>query len=101
MKVDLTREQAEMLLAPLEGVSVLDVTVAATTNNVFRVSTGEHGVCYVRFHTAGWYSDHPDAWFVVERECAVIVDSLDSAEVKRGPRHDRRKAAIPRSVHAV
>ena len=70
-KATLTPEQAKMLLAPLGSVSVLDVTVAATTNDVFRVSTREHGVYYVKFHTASWYSDQPDTFFVVERECAV------------------------------
>ena len=67
----LTPQQAEMLLAPLGDVSVVDVTVAATTNDVFKVRTREHGTYYVKFHTAPWYSDHPDAYFAVERECAV------------------------------
>jgi hypothetical protein len=70
-KVELTREQAERLLAPLGAVSVLDVTVAATINDVFKVSTQEHGTYYVKFHTSPWYARHPDAYFVVERECAV------------------------------
>jgi hypothetical protein len=71
MKSSLTVEQAEKLLAPVGLVSVLDVSTAATTNDVFKIRTRAHGNYYVKFHTARWYADQPDTFFVVERECAV------------------------------
>ncbi len=67
----LSPEQGTNLLAPLGDVEVLEVTRAATTNDVFRVVTRRHGNYYVKFHTARWYADQPDTFFVVERECAV------------------------------
>jgi aminoglycoside phosphotransferase len=70
-KEELTKEQAQRLLAPLGAVSVADISRAATTNDVFRVVTKTHGTYYVKFHTARWYADQPDTFFVVERECAV------------------------------
>ena len=71
-KSSLTVEQAENLLAPIERVSVLDVSIAATTNDVFKIRTRAHGTYYVKFHTARWYADQPDTFFVVERECAMV-----------------------------
>ena len=67
----LTSDQAEKLLAPVGPVSVLDVSIAATTNAVFKIRTLAHGNYYVKFHTAQWYADQPDTFFVVERECAA------------------------------
>jgi aminoglycoside phosphotransferase len=67
----LTHVQAQGLLAPIGAVSVVDVSRAATTNDVFRVTTKTHGTYYVKFHTARWYADQPDTFFVVERECAA------------------------------
>ena len=70
-ELSLTTEQAEKLLAPVGKVSVLDVSITATTNDVFKIRTRAHGNYYVKFHTARWYADQPDTFFVVERECAV------------------------------
>ena len=70
-KSSLTFEQAEKLLAPVGQVSVLDVNIVATTNDVFKIRTRAHGNYYVKFHTARWYADQPDTFFVVERECAM------------------------------
>ena len=88
-----------MLLAPLGAVSVLGVTVAATSNHVFRVSTHEHGTYYVKFHTASWYSDHADAYFAVERECAVY-DLLRKRGIALPYRAwgDFGRQVVPRSV---
>jgi aminoglycoside phosphotransferase (APT) family kinase protein len=68
---ELTTEQAQKLLTPLGAVSVTDISRAATTNDVFRIATMAHGTYYVKFHTARWYADQPDTFFVVKRECAV------------------------------
>ena len=70
-KTSLTAEQAEKLLAPFGSVTVDEVSVAATINDVFKVRTRGHGNFYVKFHTARWYADQPDTFFVVERECTV------------------------------
>jgi hypothetical protein len=51
-KSSLTPRQAEMLLAPLGNVVVLNVTLVGTKNDVYRVCTGAHGAYYVKFHTA-------------------------------------------------
>jgi len=67
----LTAQQAEALLAPMGKVSVEDISVAATSNDVFRVATAQHGTYFIKFHTARWYADQPDTFFVVQRECAV------------------------------
>ena len=67
----LTVEQAEQLLAPVGPVSVLEVSLAATTNDVFKIRTRAHGNYFCKFHTARWYADQPDTFFVVERECAL------------------------------
>ena len=60
-----------MLLAPLGNVSVEEINVVATTNDVLKIKTVKHGTYYVKFHTARWYADQPDTFFVVDRECAV------------------------------
>jgi len=68
---ELTPEQARKLLAPIGDVVVEHIQVAATINHVFEVVTHSHGKFYVKFHTARWYADQPDTFFVVNRECAV------------------------------
>ena len=68
---ELTHEQAQRLLAPVGDVVIVEITVAATTNDVFKVVTRDHGNLYVKLHTARWYADQPDTFFVVNRECAV------------------------------
>jgi len=70
-KSTLTVQQAAMLLAPLGDISIENVAVAATTNDVFKVTTAKHGTYFIKFHTARWYADQPDTFFVVGRECAV------------------------------
>ena len=70
-RVSLTLAQAQRLLAPLGDPEVVEVTRAATTNDVFRIVTGNRGNYYAKLHTARWYADQPDTFFVVERECAV------------------------------
>jgi hypothetical protein len=67
----LTAQQAEALLSSVGNVAVADIRVAATTNDVFRVATAHHGTYFIKFHTARWYADQPDTFFVVQRECAV------------------------------
>jgi len=67
----LTPQQATQLLARVGAVEVLDISVAATVNDVFRVVTRSHGVFFIKFHTARWYADQPDTAFVAEREAAV------------------------------
>jgi len=67
----LTPAQAARLLAPVGAVSVLDVRQIGSTNDVFKVTTQDHGNFYAKFHTARWYADQPDTFFVVEREVAV------------------------------
>ena len=68
---ELTLEQAQRLLAPVGDVEIVEITVAATTNDVFKVATRDHGNFYIKLHTARWYADQPDTFFVVNRECAV------------------------------
>ena len=70
-KSSLSPEQAQKLLSPIGTVTVDEITVSATINNVFRVKTREHGVFYIKFHTDQWYADQPDTFFVVNRECAT------------------------------
>jgi aminoglycoside phosphotransferase len=70
-RTELSAVQAQQLLAPVGAVSVLALQRVATTNDIFRVTTQAHGTYYVKFHTARWYADQPDTFFVVERECAV------------------------------
>ena len=70
-RVELTKTEAQSLLTPVGAVSVVGLDRVATTNDVFRVTTKAHGTYYVKFHTARWYADQPDTFFVVERECAV------------------------------
>lgn len=67
----LTPQQARQLLARVGAVEVLDISLAATTNDVFRVATRSHGAFFVKFHTARWYADQPDTASVVKREAAV------------------------------
>lgn len=71
MTSQLNPEQARRLLTPVGDVSVEDVRVAATINDVFKVVTRSHGTFYIKFHTARWYADQPDTSFVAEREAAV------------------------------
>ena len=47
----LSPQQARQLLARVGAVEVLDISVAATTNDVFRVVTRSHGVFFIKFHT--------------------------------------------------
>lgn len=68
----LTPSQATQLLTRVGDVEVLDISVAATINDVFRVATRAHGVFFVKFHTARWYADQPDTAFVAEREAAAV-----------------------------
>jgi aminoglycoside phosphotransferase len=68
----LTAEQAERLLARVGDVEVEDISVAATTNDVYRVVTRAHGTFFIKLHTARWYADQPDTAFVAEREAAVV-----------------------------
>jgi aminoglycoside phosphotransferase len=68
----LTAEQAERLLARVGDAVIGDVSVAATTNDVYRVATRTHGTFFVKLHTARWYADQPDTAFVAEREAAVV-----------------------------
>lgn len=67
----LTPQQAGQLLARFGAVEITDISVAATTNDVFRVVTRSHGVFFIKFHTARWYADQPDTAFVAEREAAM------------------------------
>ncbi len=67
----LTPEQAEWLLAPIGLVSVLEIELVGSINHVYCVVTRDHGTFYVKLHTARWYADQPDTFFVVNRECAV------------------------------
>jgi aminoglycoside phosphotransferase len=69
--IELTTEQARRLLGRVGHVAVVSVNAAATTNHVFRVVTRDHGVFYVKFHTARWYADLEDTGVVVEREAAA------------------------------
>jgi aminoglycoside phosphotransferase (APT) family kinase protein len=95
----LTPDQARKLLAPVGRVEIDSISLAATTNHVFRVVTRDHGVFYVKLHTARWYADQADTFFVVNRECAVHA-LLD----KRGmslPYHawgDYTRGVLSRSV---
>jgi aminoglycoside phosphotransferase (APT) family kinase protein len=70
-EVGLTAEQARRLLVPLGDVAIVEIETIATTNHVFRVLTAKHGTYYIKLHTARWYADQPDTFFVVNRECAV------------------------------
>ncbi|HUW84227.1 MAG TPA: aminoglycoside phosphotransferase family protein [Phycisphaerae bacterium] len=95
----LTKDQAQRLLAPVGPVSILEVSRAATSNDVFRVATEAHGTYYVKFHTARWYADQSDTFFVVERECAVC-DFLRRRNMPLPFRAwgDFTRAIVPRSV---
>jgi Ser/Thr protein kinase RdoA (MazF antagonist) len=72
---------------------------AATTNDVFRIRTKAHGSYYVKFHTARWYADQPDAFFVVERECA-LCELLRKRGIPLPYRAwgDYTRAVVPRPV---
>lgn len=89
-----------MLLAPLGPVSIQDIRVAATTNDVFQVTTEGHGTYYVKFHTARYYADQPDTFFVVERECAVAT-LLHKRGLSLPYRAwgDYTRTVVPRSVY--
>ncbi|MCC7406529.1 MAG: aminoglycoside phosphotransferase family protein [Phycisphaeraceae bacterium] len=67
----LTVEQAGQLLAPIGKVCIRGIERTGSINDVFRVTTTDRGNFYVKFHTARWYANEPDAFFCVEREAAV------------------------------
>ena len=69
--IGLTPGQAQRMLAPIGDVSILEIELAGSINHVFRIRTCHHGTFYVKLHTARWYADQPDTFFVVNRECAV------------------------------
>jgi aminoglycoside phosphotransferase (APT) family kinase protein len=96
----LSVEQAAKLLAPVGPVSVLGVSIVATTNDVFKITTRDHGNFYVKFHTARWYADQPDTYFVVERECAM-VELLRKRGMPLPYRAwaDYTRTVVPRSVY--
>ena len=52
MRPELTPEQAQRLLAPVGDGAIVEITVAATTNDVFKVVTRDHGNFYIKLHTA-------------------------------------------------
>jgi hypothetical protein len=97
---ELTPEQARKLLAPIGDVSVVKIDVAATINDVFKIVTRDHGNYYFKFHTARWYADQADTFFVVNRECAV-----HALLEKRGMPlpypawADYTRSVVPRSVY--
>jgi aminoglycoside phosphotransferase len=68
----LSLEHAQQLLARIGPVEIDHLSVAATTNDVFRVVTRAHGTFFIKFHTARWYADQPDTAFVAEREAAAV-----------------------------
>jgi len=70
-KAELNAEQARRLLAPIGAVAIESIERLESINTVFRIATAGHGVYYAKFHTARWYADQPDTFFVVNRECAV------------------------------
>ena len=71
MTVELTVQQAQRLLLPVGAVAIDSIVRVESINDVFKVVTRGHGIFFVKFHTARWYSDQPDTFFVVNRECAV------------------------------
>jgi aminoglycoside phosphotransferase len=70
-KSELSAEQAQRLLVPIGKVTIEQISVESTINDVFRVMTRDHGSFYIKLHTARWYADQPDTFFVVNRECAT------------------------------
>ena len=68
---ELSTVQAQKLLLPIGDVMITGIERTATINDVFRIKTRDHGNDYIKFHTARWYADQPDTFFVVNRECAV------------------------------
>jgi aminoglycoside phosphotransferase len=100
MRLSLTIEQAAKLLAPAGPVTVLEVSLTGTINNVYMVRTLAHGNYYVKFHTAPWYADQPDTYFVVEREVAVC-DLLRKRGIPLPYQSwgDYTREIVPRSVY--
>jgi hypothetical protein len=95
----LSVEQAQQLLLPIGNVVVANIERTATINDVFRVKTCDHGNFYVKFHTARWYADQPDTFFVVNRECAVhdLLRKRDMPLPYEGWA-DYTRCVVPRSV---
>jgi hypothetical protein len=70
-KLELTHKQAQELLSPVGKVSVENISLSSGINRIFRVTTTNHGVFYIKHHTAFWYVSEADSDFAVERAAAV------------------------------
>jgi aminoglycoside phosphotransferase len=98
-KAGLHIEQARELLKCVGDVLILNVNRMTSINDVFKVITRSHGNFYIKFHTARWYADQPDTFFVVEREAAVH-ELLRKREMPLPYKVwvDTSKTVVPRSV---